>query len=356
MKRIRVALAGVGNCASALVQGVFAYSSSKSRLRTPLLHPTLAGYGPKSIEFVRAFDIDSRKVGKDLSEAIFAEPNRTPRFYQVPRLNVTVQRSELLDGIGNSVKNLVRLDESEPVDVSRELRESGADILVNLIPTGANRASRYFASASLKAGCAFINATPAAIASSKKWQSKFSRARLPLAGDDLIDQVGATILHKVVLELLVKRGVLIEESYQLDIGGGTESLNALDKKRYEVKRKVKRRSVSSAVPYSFPLVAGTSDYVEFMRNARTSYFWISGSYFGDTPVALDMTLRILDGPAGAGTLIDVIRLVKLAKDRGVGGALKAVSAYAFKMPPVQAPPDTALSWLTEFIESKSIRC
>lgn len=353
MKRIRVAVAGVGNCCSALVQGVYRLRGRGSGAKVGILHPRIGGYGPGDIEFVAAFDVDARKVGKDLSQAILAQPNNTLRIHRVPETGVRVQKAEVLDGVGEYLKDEITIDDAPPANVSQVLEQSKAEILLNLLPTGADAASRHFASAALASGCAFINATPAKIASSARWQLGFRRARLPLVGDDLVDQIGATAVHKSIFKMLVDRGLTIDESYQLDIGGGTESLNALDKKRYEVKREIKRASVASVVPYRFPLVAGTSDYVDFMGNSRTSYFWIRGRYFGDAPFSMDITLNIVDGPAGAGTLIDVIRCMKVAVERGLGGAIPSISAYAFKSPPKQAPPDVAARWLEEFIARKA---
>lgn len=352
MPVIKVAVAGVGNCCSAFVQGVQLHKQKKPLRKLGLLHTKIGPYRPEDVEFVAAFDIDSRKVGRDLSDAIFQPPNNTLSLTHVPRLSVTVSKANPYDGVGALTKNEIQVAPEPYDDITAVLEESGADILVNLTPTGADHASEAFALAALQADCAFVNGTPARLASTKLWSSKFKRERLPLFGDDLVDQVGATMLHKSILQLLVDRGVKVDESYQLDIGGGTESLNALDKPRYEAKREIKNKAVGSVVPYKFPLVAGTSDYVDFMKNSRMSYFWIKGRYFAGAPFTIDLYLHIIDGPAGAGTLIDVVRLAKLAKDRKLGGALKSPSAFAFKIPPVQAKPHIAQQWLQEFIAGK----
>ncbi len=245
-----------------------------------------------------------------------------------------------LDGISPIAGEKILLSDAKPSNPAKTLTDAKAEVLVNLIPTGAARASEMYARAALQSKCAFINATPARIASNSQWQSKYRRAKVPLAGDDIMDQVGSTILHRNVLALLVDRGLHIGETYQLDIGGGTESELSLDKKRYEIKRKIKTSSVAAAVPYQFPIVAGSSDFVDFMENRRTSYFNIKGEYFGGTEFSLDMRLSLEDGPACAAVVSDVIRMVKLSWDHGETGPLNAVSAYGFKAPPKRLPDQT----------------
>ncbi len=352
MPRIKVAVAGVGNLCSAFVQGVYKYRRSSRNESIGLVHPIIAGYKPGDIDFVAAFDVDARKVGRDLSKAILAAPNNTASIHNVPELGVAVKKAEPMDGISDVVRDQIPMSRERTVNVSRELKASGAEVLLNFIPTGAIQATRAFADAALQAECSFVNCTPAALASDRLWQRKFKQAEIPVAGDDLVDQIGATVLHKIVLGALVERGIRIDESYQLDIGGGTESLMALDKKRYEAKREIKRDSVGSIVPYHFPLVTGTSDYVDFMGNGRTSYFWLRGRYFGEAPFALDMTLNIVDGPAGAGIVIDIVRLMKLAMERGVAGPLTSVCAFGFKMPPIKAKPEIAQAWVEDFIHGR----
>jgi myo-inositol-1-phosphate synthase len=350
--KIKVAVAGVGNCCSALVQGVQHYSTPKDERGVGILNVEIGGYRVMDIDFVAAFDVDARKVGQDLSKAIFAEPNNTIKFSDVGELGVPVQKAEILDGVGEYVKDRIIVAPAGPVDVSEVLKKIGAEILINFLPTGAVDASRYYAAEAIDASCGYVNATPAKIASVKAWQRRFREAKVALAGDDVMDQIGSTIIHKAVLKTLVERGILIDESYQLDIGGGTESLNALERARAEIKRATKKASVGSVVPYTFPLVAGSSDYVDFMENARTSYFWISGRYFGSAPFAMDIRLNTVEGPACAGIMIDVIRAMKVAIDRGISGPLLSVSAFAFKMPPKMAPPEIAQRWFYEFVSGK----
>jgi myo-inositol-1-phosphate synthase len=330
-QRIRVAIAGIGNSASSLVQGIEFYKQGKKPVG--LSYPKIGPYAISDIEVVAAFDVDKRKVGKDLSEAVFQEPNNTRKFVHVSDLGVEVQMAQPLDGISPIAGDKILLSDSKPANPANVLKDSKAEVMVNLTPTGATRASEMYAKSALQSKTAFVNATPARIASNSQWQSKYKKAKVPLAGDDIMDQIGSTILHKDILGLLVDRGLRIGETYQLDIGGGTESQLALDKKRYEIKRNIKTSSVASAVPYQFPIVAGSSDFVDFMENRRTSYFNIKGEYFGGTEFSLDMRLSLEDGPACAAVVTDVIRMVKLAKDRGESGPLITVSAYGFKAPP-----------------------
>jgi myo-inositol-1-phosphate synthase len=330
-REIRVALAGVGNCASSLVQGTEFYRISQKKIG--LMHEKVGSYKVSDIRFVAAFDIDARKVGKDLSESIYAEPNNTRKIAQVGRTGVKVQMAQPLDGISPIAGDKIQLSNSKPSNIVKILDETKTDVLVNLTPTGASRASEMYAQAALQSGRAFINATPAKIASSKTWQGKYEKEGGIVVGDDIMDQIGSTILHKNLLSLLVDRGTQIGETYQLDIGGGTESQLALDKKRYEIKRGIKTAAVAAAVPYNFPIVAGSSDFVDFMENRRTSYFWIKGEYFAGTDFTLDMRISLEDGPACAGILTDVIRMVKLAAENEKNGTLNAVSSYGFKAPP-----------------------
>ncbi len=354
--KIRVAVAGVGNCCSSLVQGIHYHHGSREAEEKPeIAHREFGGYKVDDIEFVAAFDVDTRKVGKDLSEAIFAEPNNAPKFSEVPKTGVKVMKAEVLDGVGQFVSSKIAVDASNPVDVAKELKKSGAEVLINFLPTGAKEASEYYANSSIEGKCGFVNATPTAIASDAAWQSKFEQAGLPLVGDDIMDQLGSTILHKTILRMLATRGVAIDESYQLDIGGGTESLNALERERSDIKRKVKSKSVMSVVPYSFPLVAGSSDYVDFMENARTSYFWIKGKYLANIPFTMDIRLNLFDGPASSSIVLDVIRGVKIAIDRHITGPLVSLGAYGFKMPPKPASPEETNRWVEDFIAGKRDR-
>jgi len=355
MSKIKVALIGVGNCASALVQGVCHYRNIRKEADTVGLGSLfLGGYHPRDVEFVSAFDVEARKVGKDLSEAIFSPPNNTLKFADIPSLDVQVLKGPLLDGVGEFLRDVVKIDTSPQVDVAQKLRESDAEIVVNLLPSGATKASRWYSEEALKAGCAFVNVTPAFIASDAAWTRRFEKAGLPLVGDDLVDQVGATILHKVLLKMLVDRGVRVSETYQLDVGGGTESLNTLERAR-EAKRIVKTKSVETALPYKASVVAGSTDYVDFLENRRDSYFWVKGFYFGGIPMQIDIRLNTVDAPNAGSVLLDVIRGTKIALDRGVAGSLLSISAYAFKHPPQMLPLETAEKWFEEFIQGKKER-
>ena len=351
MPKIKVALIGVGNCASAVVQGVYHYRKiEKGEKAIGLRHLLLGGYHPRDIEFVSAFDIDARKVGKDLSEAIFSPPNNTMKFAEVPRLNVPVLKGPVLDGVGEFLRNVVKVDGTREVEVAEKLNESGAEIAINLLPSGAIKASRRYAEEAIKAKCAFVNATPVFIASDATWGRRFKEAGLPVVGDDLVDQVGATILHKTLLKTLADRGVRVSETYQLDVGGGTESLDTLERAR-SVKRSVKTKSVKTALPYKASVIAGSTDYVDFLENRRDSYFWIQGLYFGGAPMRLDIRLNTIDAPNAGSILYDVNRAVKIALDRGLTGPLLSVSAYAFKHPPQLLSPEKAEQHFQEFISS-----
>lgn len=349
MSKIKVALVGVGNCASAIVQGVHYYKDAeKEEEAVGLKNLFLGSYHPRDIEFVSAFDIETRKVGKDLSEAIFSPPNNTLKLIDVPKLDVPVLKGSVLDGVGDSVKDIIKIADSPEVDVAQKLKENNAEMVISLLPSGAIEASRWYAEEALEARCAFINATPVFIASDAAWSKRFGEVGLPLVGDDLVDQVGATALHKTLLRLLADRGVSISETYQLDVGGGTESLNTLERTR-EVKRIVKTKAVETALPYKTSIIAGSTDYVDFLQNRRDSYFWIKGLYFGRVPMQLDMRLNTVDGPNAGSVMYDVIRGVKIALDRGLAGPLLSVSAYAFKHPPQMMRLEEAERLFRKFI-------
>jgi myo-inositol-1-phosphate synthase len=351
MPKIKVALAGVGNCASAFVQGLHYYSMFTEK-PVGLRNPQLGGYTPSDIQVVAAFDIDNRKVGKDLSEAIFAPPNNAPRVTDLPTTGITVQKGPLLDGIGKSTQSIIHPSNQPDTNVAQALRETGAEILVNLLPSGATKASQYYAEQALVAGCAFINATPTYIASDAAWAKRFQNAALPVAGDDLVDQVGSTALHKTLLKLLSDSGVKITETYQLDVGGGTESLDTLDRTR-ETKRVIKTQSVASSLPYKAEIVAGSTDYVDFLQNNRDSYFWISGVYFCNASMRIDLKFSTVDAPNAGSVLFDIIRAMKIALDKKLTGAIIPVSAYAFKRPPQMLPLETAEKTFTTFIQENS---
>jgi myo-inositol-1-phosphate synthase len=351
MPKIKVALAGVGNCASAFIQGLRYYSMFTEN-PVGLRNPQLGGYKPSDIQVVAAFDIDKRKVGKDLAEAIFAPPNNAPRVTDILAAGVAVQKGPLLDGIGKSAQNIIQPSNQPDANVAQALRETNAEILVNLLPSGATNASRYYAEQALAANCAFINATPTFIASDAAWAKKFETAQLPLAGDDLVDQVGSTALHKTLLKLLSDNGVKITETYQLDVGGGTESLDTLDRTR-ETKRTIKTQSVASSLPYKAEIVAGSTDYVDFLQNKRDSYFWISGTYFCNAPMQIDLKFSTVDAPNAGSVLFDVVRATKIALNKKLKGALISICAYAFKRPPQMMPLETAEKAFTTFIKENT---
>jgi len=353
LPKIRVALVGVGNCVSAFVQGLQYYGNCEIEEECAgLRHLYLEGFHPKDIQIVAAFDIDNRKVGKDLSEAIFAQPNNAPKIVNVPLSYVVVQKGPVLDGVGEYTKKVVQISNQPEVNVTKVLKESDAELLLNLLPSGAVKASQWYAEQALSAGCAFVNATPTFVASDVGWARRFEEAELPLVGDDLIDQVGATTLHKTLLMLLSMHGARITETYQLDVGGGTESLDTLERTR-DVKRTVKTQSVEAALPYKAEVVAGSMDYVDFLQNRRDSYFWIRGLYFCKTPMQIDLKLSTVDAPNAGSVLFDVTRAVKIALDKKLKGAILPICAYAFKHPPQMVSLETAEKMFAEFIMDKA---
>jgi myo-inositol-1-phosphate synthase len=357
MGEIRVAIVGVGNCASALVQGVEYYKDAREDRFIPgLMHVNLGGYHIRDIKFVAAFDVDVNKVGKDLSEAIFAPPNCVARFGNVPDLGVKVMKGPVLDGLGKYLRTVVPIDlTQEPVSVSNVLKGAGAEIVLNYLPVGSYEASRYYAEQAITAGCGFINCIPEFIASNKLWARKFEEAGLPCAGDDIKSQLGATILHRTLTKLFADRGVKLEESYQLNIGGNTDFLNMVEEERLSSKRVSKTEAVSSQVPYEVPLRIGPSDYVPFLDDKKICYIHMKGKKFGDLPVTIDVKLTVEDSPNSAGVVIDAIRVMKLALDRGISGPLVSASAYFFKHPPVQMSDEEARRALEEFIRGERER-
>jgi len=357
---IRVAIAGIGNCASALVQGVEYYKNARDDEVVPgLMHVNFGGYHVRDIEFVAAFDVNKLKIGKDLGEAIFTEPNCCAVFVEnMPKLGVKVLPGPILDGVGPHMKDAFKVyseGEYEPVDVASVLKEVDADMLVNFLPVGSYHATRYYAEAALKAGCAFVNCIPEFIASDKEWATRFEMARLPIAGDDVKSQLGATILHRALINLFVERGVAIDETYQLNIGGNTDFLNMTLEERLKTKRISKTKAVTSLISYDVPTRIGPSDYVPFLKDKKICYIYIKGRNFGNQPIRVSLKLEVEDSPNSAGMVIDVIRAVKIAQDRGISGPLISISAYAFKHPPVQVDDHTARKWVEEFIEGKRER-
>jgi len=330
LNEIRVAVAGVGNSASSLIQGIQYYAEENTSLG--LLHEKLGKYEVKDIKIVAAFDIDRKKVGRDISEAIYMEPNKAPKIVEVEKIGIYVQMGPHPDRLGDNTMSKIEVADAEPVEVSRVLRDSKADILLNLISGGADKASRLYAEAAVEAGCSFINATPSSIVNDISVASMFKNAGLPLAGDDLMSQMGATALHIGLLEFLDKRGAHIQKSYQLDVGGGTESINTLEKTR-EVKRTIKTEAVKKHIPYDFELVSGSADFVDFLVNGRDSFFYVKGTYFSGATFTLDMKLSTQDSPNAGAVLVDVIRGTMIAKDKGLGGPIEPVCSYGFKRPP-----------------------
>ena len=348
MPKVKVALIGVGNCASAFIQGLHYYGKlEKTEDSTGLRNPEIGGLAPKDIQVVAAFDVDERKVGKDLAEAIFAKPNNAPRIAVVSSTGVVINKGSLLDGVGDSTKNIVNVSKAPDSNVVKVLKGNGAEIVINLLPSGAAEASRWYAEQALKAGCGFVNTTPNFIASDPKSAKRFSDAGLPLVGDDLVDQIGSTTLHKTLLRLLSMSGVKINETYQLDVGGGTESLDTMDRTR-DAKRLIKTESVASSLPYKAEVVAGSTDYVDFLQNKRDSYFWISGVYFGNAPMQIDLKFSTVDAPNAGSVLFDVVRAVKLALSKKQKGAVNAVCAYGFKHPPKMLPLEVAEAEFKKF--------
>jgi myo-inositol-1-phosphate synthase len=349
MPKVKVALIGVGNCASSFIQGIQYYGKlDKPESHIGLRNPVLAGLSPKDIQVVAAFDVDERKVGKDLSEAIFAVPNNAPKVAEISAMGVKVSKGPLLDGVGNSTKAIIHVSAQPDADAVKVLKAAGAEVMINLLPSGAAQASQWYAEQAIAAGCAFVNATPNFIASDSTWAKKFSDAKLPLVGDDLVDQVGSTALHKTLLKLLSDNGVHINETYQLDVGGGTESVDTMDRTR-DAKRTIKTDSVASAIPYKTEIVAGSTDYVDFLQNKRDSYFWISGVYFCNAPMKIDLKFQTVDAPNAGSVLFDVVRAMKLALNKKIEGAVEPICAYAFKRPPQMVSLEVAEKEFAKFV-------
>ncbi|MGY5872090.1 MAG: inositol-3-phosphate synthase [Candidatus Thorarchaeota archaeon] len=352
MNGIKVAIVGVGNVASALLQGVEHYKNARTEEEIAgLNHPDFAGYHISDIQFVAAFDVADTKVGFDLAEAIYAKPNNVMKFNDIPKTGIKVLKGPLLDGVDDILRALVSVSDAADADVVKVLKDTGAEILINLLPGSAEEATKYYADMALKAGCAFINGAPIPIASDLEWSKKFEEAGLPLVGDDIQDQLGSTVLHRAILQLLVSRGVKVDKSYQLDVGGGAESLDSHYRGRMR-KRGVKSEAISQDLPYDAPLVAGSSDYVDFMDNSRDSYFYINGRQFGGAPVKIDIRMEVTDGPNAGPILLDAIRGTKLALKRGLSGSLESISAYGFKMPPTPTTMYRAERWVEEFLLGK----
>lgn len=359
MPEIRAAIVGVGNSASALIQGVEYYKNAREDVAVPgLMHVNFGGYHIRDVKLVAAFDVNKNKIGKDLAEAIFTEPNSCAKFAEVPNLSVKVSPGPILDGVAEHMKepfSVYNSSEEKPADIVATLKEAKAEILINYLPVGSWNATRFYAQAALDAGCAFINCMPEFIASDTAWSKKFEDRGLPVAGDDVKSQLGATILHRNLVRLCVDRGVLIDETYQLNLGGDTDFLNMTVEERLKTKRISKTEAVKSLVPYDLPTRIGPSDYVSFLGNKKICYIWLKGRKFGDRPLTVTIKLEVEDSPNSAGVVIDVIRAVKLALDRKIAGSLISVSSYAFKHPPIQVPDSVAKQWVEDYIDGKRER-
>jgi myo-inositol-1-phosphate synthase len=350
---IRVAIVGVGNCASSLVQGVHHYADCPVDGDVPgLMHVDLGGYHVGDIRFVAAFDVDAKKVGRDLSEAIFAPPNNTVRFADVPPIGVEVQRGPTLDGLGKYYRDTMEESPAEPVDVAAVLRETDADVLVCYLPVGSETAARYYAEQALNAGVAFVNCLPAFIASDPGWAARFAEAGVPIVGDDIKSQVGATITHRMLTKLFEDRGVTVDRTYQLNFGGNMDFMNMLERERLESKKRSKTQSVASQLSYELPpeqIHIGPSDHVPWLEDRKWAYIRLEGRAFGDVPLTAELKLEVWDSPNSAGVVIDAIRCARIAADRGMGGPVLSASAYFMKSPPVQYRDEVARRMIEEFI-------
>ncbi|MGI9148320.1 MAG: inositol-3-phosphate synthase [Chloroflexota bacterium] len=352
-RTVRVALVGVGNCASALVQGVHKYRHASPDEFVPgLMHVDLGGYHVRDIQFAAAFDVDARKVGQDLSQAIFAEPNNTVRFAEVPPAGVTVSRGPTLDGVGQYLSDVVDQAPEPPVDVAAVLRQTHADVLVNYLPVGSEQATRFYMEQALEAGCAVVNCIPVFIAREAAWRRRFEEHGLPIIGDDIKSQVGATIVHRVLARLFGDRGVRLERTSQLNVGGNTDFLNMLERSRLESKKISKTTSVTSQIEEELEpqnIHVGPSDYVPWLTDRKWAHIRLEGRAFGDVPLNLELKLEVWDSPNSAGVVIDAVRCARLGLDRGLSGALEAPSAYFMKSPPVQHRDEDARHMLEAFI-------
>jgi myo-inositol-1-phosphate synthase len=353
--KVRVAIIGVGNCASSLVQGVEFYRNAKEDEFVPgLMHVNLGGYHIRDIEFSAAFDVAETKVGLDLAEAIFIEPNNTIKFADVPRLGVPVSRGMTHDGIGKYTSAYVKKSKSTTTDIVKALRESGTDVVVSYLPVGSEMATKWYVEQILEAGCAFVNCVPVFIASQPYWQQRFADKGLPMIGDDIKSQVGATITHRVLTNLFRERGVKLDRTYQLNFGGNMDFYNMLERERLESKKISKTNAVTSQVGAELPEDAvhvGPSDYVPWLTDRKWCYIRMEGTTFGNVPLNMELKLEVWDSTNSAGVVIDAVRCVKLAMDRGISGALDGPSAYLMKTPPTQYTDDQARQMMEEFIRA-----
>ena len=350
--KIRVAIAGVGNCASSLVQGVEYYKDADPTERVPgLMHVVLGGYHVGDVEFVAAFDVDAAKVGLDLGKAISAGPNNTIKFADVPHLGVTVLRGPTLDGFGEYYRQVAEESPAAPVDVAEELRRARADVLVSYLPVGSEQAQKHYAQACLDAGVAFVNAIPVFIASDPEWAQRFTDAGVPIVGDDIKSQVGATIVHRTLARLFEDRGTTIDHTYQLNFGGNMDFMNMLERSRLKSKKVSKTQSVTSQIDAGISdhdVHIGPSDHVPWLDDRKWALIRLEGRNFGDVPLTVELKLEVHDSPNSAGVIIDAVRCAKLAKDRGLGGPVMGASAYFMKSPPKQYRDEVARQMVEDF--------
>ncbi len=356
MGSVRVAIIGTGNCAASLVQGVHYYADADPAATVPgLMHVRFGDYHVNDVEFVAAFDVDAKKVGFDLSEAILSSENNTIRICDVPPLGVTVQRGHTLDGLGKYYRETIEESDAEPVDVVQVLRDTRADVLVSYLPVGSELADTFYAQCAIDAGVAFVNALPVFIASDPAWAAKFEAAGVPIIGDDIKSQVGATITHRVMAKLFEDRGVVLDRTYQLNVGGNMDFKNMLERDRLESKKVSKTQAVTSNVQHDLGarnVHIGPSDYVQWLDDRKWAYVRLEGRAFGDAPINLEYKLEVWDSPNSAGIIIDAIRAAKIAKDRGIGGALTSASSYLMKSPPIQRPDDEGRALVEAFISGE----
>lgn len=356
MGSIRVALVGVGNCASSLVQGVHYYRDASPDQDVPgLMHVQFGDYHVGDVEFVAAFDVDAKKVGRDLAEAINASENNTIRICDVPPTGVIVQRGHTRDGLGKYYRETITESDADPVDVVAVLREAAVDVVVCYLPVGSEDAARFYAQCAIDAGCAFVNALPVFIAGTPEWAQKFADAGLPIVGDDIKSQVGATITHRVLTKLFEDRGVEVQRTYQLNVGGNMDFMNMLERDRLESKKISKTQAVTSQIDRPMEgrnVHIGPSDYVAWLDDRKWAFVRIEGKAFGDVPLNLEYKLEVWDSPNSAGVIIDAVRAAKIGLDRGIGGPLLSASSYFMKSPPEQYSDDVCRQRVEDFIEGR----
>jgi myo-inositol-1-phosphate synthase len=356
MASVRVAIVGVGNCAASLVQGVHYYRDADPAQQVPgLMHVRLGDYHVRDVEFVAAFDVDAKKVGLDLADAIGASENNTIKICDVPATGVTVQRGHTLDGLGRYYRETISESEDAPVDVVAALRAAQADVLVCYLPVGSEEAARFYAQCAIDSGVAFVNALPVFIAGTPEWAQKFTDAGVPIVGDDIKSQVGATITHRVLAKLFEDRGVVLDRTYQLNVGGNMDFKNMLERDRLESKKISKTQAVTSNVKHDLGarnVHIGPSDYVQWLDDRKWAYVRLEGRAFGDVPLNLEYKLEVWDSPNSAGVIIDAVRCAKIALDRGIGGPILSASSYFMKSPPVQHADDVARQQVEQFIRGE----